>query len=304
LRDYQAGRSLMLDQRVITAFDATLESCIDKIRAGTEQDKAMVAQLLALPSEAYLSELADEVDVAGIHIVREHVADVLAKTLASKFATLYDLNVSAEPYRADGTGIARRALKNSCLAYLMRTQNTHWLQVCKEQFDGADNMTDVNAALRLLVNCAMPEAEAVRESVLASFYSKWQDEALVVDQWFSIQASSVLPGALERVQALMLHPAFSIKNPNKVRALIGAFCGQNALHFHEISGAGYEFLADRIIQLNALNPQIASRLVTPLTRWKKYDSKRQALMRAQLQRISKVKTLSKDVYEVVAKSLK
>jgi len=289
---------------VITAFDSTLKSCIDKIRTSKEQDKEMVAQLLALPSEAYLSELADEVDVAGIHIVREHVADVLAKTLASKFATLYGLNISTEPYRADATGIARRALKNTCLSYLMRTQNAHWLQVCKEQFDQADNMTDVNAALRLLVNCAMPEAEALRESALASFYSKWQHEALVVDQWFSIQATSALPGALERVQELMLHAAFSIKNPNKVRALIGAFCGQNALHFHDISGAGYEFLADRIIQLNALNPQIAARLVTPLTRWKKYDHKRQALMRAQLQRIAAEKTLSKDVYEVVAKSLK
>ena len=232
------------------------------------------------------------------------MADVLAKTLAGKFATLYDLNNSAEPYRADATGIARRALKNTCLAYLMRTQNTHWLETCQAQFDNADNMTDVSAALRLLVNCAMPEAEKVRESVLASFYSKWQHEALVVDQWFSIQATSSLPGALERVRELMQHEAFSIKNPNKVRALIGAFCGQNALHFHDISGAGYEFLADRIIQLNALNPQIASRLVTPLTRWKKYDNKRQALMRTQLQRISKEKTLSKDVYEVVAKSLK
>lgn len=304
LADYQAGRSLILDQRVITAFDATLEACIEKTRGGIEQDKEMVAQLLALPSEAYLSELAEEVDVAGIHAVREHMADVLANTLASKFATLYDLNAGYEPYRADATGIARRALKNTCLAYLMRTQNPHWLQICKEQFDAADNMTDVSAALRLLVNCTMPEALAVRDSALASFYSKWQDEALVVDQWFSIQATSTLPGALERVQALMLHGAFSIKNPNKVRALIGAFCGQNALHFHEISGAGYEFLADRIIQLNTLNPQIASRLVTPLTRWKKYDNKRQALMRAQLQRISEEQTLSKDVYEVVAKSLK
>lgn len=304
LGDYQAGRSLVMDQRVITAFEATLDACIEKIRGGVEQDKEMVAQLLALPSEAYLSELAEEIDVAGIHTVREHMADVLAKTLASKFATLYDLNNSAEPYRADATGIARRALKNTCLAYLMRTQNTHWLEACQAQFDNADNMTDVSAALRLLVNCAMPEAEKVRESVLASFYSKWQHEALVVDQWFSIQATSSLPGALERVRELMQHEAFSIKNPNKVRALIGAFCGQNALHFHDISGAGYEFLADRIIQLNALNPQIASRLVTPLTRWKKYDSKRQALMRTQLQRISKEKTLSKDVYEVVAKSLK
>lgn len=165
-------------------------------------------------------------------------------------------------------------------------------------------MTDVSAALRLLVNCPMPEAGSVTTVALAAFYDKWQDEALVVDQWFSIQASAVLPGALDRVKRLMSHPAFSIRNPNKVRALVGAFCAQNPLHFHDVSGAGYEFLADRIIELNALNPQIAARQLTPLTRWKKYDLTRQQLMREQLQRIAAQKDLSKDVYEVVAKSLK
>lgn len=304
LGDYQAGRPLTLDQRVITAFDLVLESCIQKSRQAIEQDKEMVAQLLTLPSEAYMSELADEVDVVGIHLVREHASNVIAKSLSGKLATLYALNATPETYCADAAGIARRALKNTCLAYLMRTESSHWLQQCKEQFDQNDNMTDVSAALRMLVNCAMPEAEAIRNEALESFYARWQHEALVVDQWFSIQAGSVLPGALERVQILMQHPAFSIKNPNKVRALVGAFCGQNALHFHDISGAGYEFLAERILQLNTLNPQIAARLLTPLTRWKKYDNKRQGLMRAQLQRIAAEKTLSKDVFEVVEKSLK
>ncbi|MCP5357476.1 MAG: aminopeptidase N [Pseudomonadales bacterium] len=304
LRDYQNSRSLVLDPRVITAFDAIVQASIDKSRNGVEQDKEMVAQLLALPSEAYLAEQADEIDVAGIHAVREFAADVIANSLSAKFATLFELNAAPEPYRADAAGIARRALKNTCLAYLLRTENLHWLQACQNQFEQADNMTDVGAALRLLVNCPMPEAESVTESALAAFYDKWQDEALVVDQWFSIQASAVLPGALDRVKRLMSHPAFSIRNPNKVRALVGAFCAQNPLHFHDVSGAGYEFLADRIIELNALNPQIAARQLTPLTRWKKYDFTRQQLMREQLQRIAAQKDLSKDVYEVVAKSLK
>ncbi len=303
LLDYQAGRAMVLDQRVISAFDAILQLSIDKSRQNLEQDKEMVAQLLTLPSEAYLSELAEEVDVAGIHAVREFVSDAIANTLAAKWAILFEINSGVQPYRADAEGIARRALKNTCLGYLLRTSNAHYLQVCKEQFDNADNMTDVAAALRLLVNSSHVEAELMREQALQHFYEKWQHEALVVDQWFGIQAASSLPGALDRVQTLMQHEAFSIKNPNKVRALIGAFCGQNPVHFHEITGAGYEFLADRILQLNALNPQIASRLLTPLTRWKKYDATRQQLMRKQLQRIADEKSLSKDVYEVVAKSL-
>lgn len=304
LLDYQAGRALVLDQRVIAAYDAIIQLSIDKSRQDVEQDKEMVAQLLTLPSEAYLSELADEVDVAGIHAVRNFVSEIIANTLAAKWAILHDLNATADAYKADAVGIAKRALKNTCLAYLLKTKNPVYLQACKEQFDSADNMTDVAAALRLLVNCPMPEAEPIRVQALNSFYEQWQGEALVVDQWFGIQASSSLPGALDRVHALMQHPAFSIKNPNKVRALIGAFCNQNPVHFHDVSGAGYEFLAEQILQLNILNPQIASRLLTPLTRWKKYDATRQQLMRKQLQRIADEKALSKDVYEVVAKSLK
>lgn len=304
LVDYQAGRALTLDRRVVTAYESILRSCIEKCHGGISHDREMVAQLLTLPSEAYLSELAQEIDVAGIHAVREHVADELATALADQFAILHQLNVSGEPYRADAEGIARRALKNTCLSYLLRTKESQWLHECQKQFDAADNMTDVAAALRLLMNTDMPEAEAVREKALSDFYRNWQHEALVVDQWFSVQATSSLPGTLDKVKTLMQHPAFHIKNPNKVRSVIGAFCGQNALHFHDVSGAGYEFLADRIIELDKLNPQIASRLVTPLTRWKKYDEKRQVMMRGALQRIAAEVKLSKDVSEVVGKSLR
>ncbi len=192
LLDYQAGRAMVLDQRVISAFDAILQLSIDKSRQNLSQDKEMVAQLLTLPSEAYLSELADEVDVAGIHTVREFVSNAIANTLAAKWAILFEINCAAQAYRADAQGIAQRALKNTCLGYLLRTDNAHYLQVCKEQFDSADNMTDVAAALRLLVNSSQAEAEPLREEALRSFYEKWQHEALVVDLWFAIQAVSIL----------------------------------------------------------------------------------------------------------------
>ena len=144
---------------------------------------------------------------------------------------------------------------------------------------------------------------AEKAKALASFAEHFKDNPLVMDQWFSVQAGCTLPGGLERVKALMQHPAFTLKNPNKVRALIGAFAGQNLINFHAADGSGYRFLADLVIQLNAFNPQIASRQLAPLTRWRKYDSARQALMKAELERIRTCGDLSSDVFEVVSKSL-
>ncbi len=161
-------------------------------------------------------------------------------------------------------------------------------------------MTERLTALAVLVNSGF---EAEKGKALAMFADYFKDDPLVMDQWFSVQAGSPLPGGLERVQALMQHPAFTLKNPNKVRALIGAFANQNLVNFHRADGAGYRFLADQVIVLNALNPQIASRLLAPLTRWRKYDAARQALMRGELERILASGELSSDVYEVVSKSL-
>ncbi|MNV43757.1 Aminopeptidase N [compost metagenome] len=161
-------------------------------------------------------------------------------------------------------------------------------------------MTERLAALAVLVNSSFEEEKA---KALASFADFFKDNPLVMDQWFSVQAACSLPGGLARVQQLMAHPAFTLKNPNKVRALIGAFSGQNPVNFHQADGSGYRFLADQVITLNALNPQIASRLLGPLTRWGKYDDARQALMKAELERILASGELSSDVYEVVSKSL-
>jgi aminopeptidase N len=304
LAAYQSDQPMDVDERMIKAFGDVLAGAVtDAVGAGT-LDQAMLAQLLTLPSEAYLSELAQLIDVDGIHTVREALSDTLAAIHAKSFAELYRLCRSDAPYAADAQGIARRALKNTCLMYLMRNRQPEWLEACHEQYRTAENMTDVDAALRLLINSRDPGAGELRDAALADFYQTWRHESLVVNQWFSVQAIATRPDTLQRVRQLMKHEAFDMRNPNKVRALIGAFCNSNAVNFHKADGEGYAFLADRVIELNLMNPQIASRLLTPLTRWKKYDPARQALMKAQLERIKAQPKLSKDVFEVVTKSLK
>ncbi|MEZ2746471.1 aminopeptidase N [Halopseudomonas bauzanensis] len=290
---HRAGRPLLLDQRLLDVHRAVL--------ADDRLDPAMVAEILRLPSEAYLVELAEVADVEAIHHVREWVrrelATALAETMWSRFRQLGD---GAGGYRADAESMARRSLRNTLLGYLMLTDAPEALSVCVQQFVEAGNMTDRQAALVALVNSPH---EQQKHAALEEFAQRWSDYPLVMDQWFSIQAASPLPGGLERVQGLMKHPAFTLRNPNKVRALIGAFANQNLANFHRADGAGYRFIADRIIELNQLNPQIASRMLTPLTRWRKFDEPRQLLMKAELARILASDDLSPDVYEVVSKSL-
>ena len=162
-------------------------------------------------------------------------------------------------------------------------------------------MTDQFAALQILTHsCA---GEGIYGEALAEFHEQWRDEPLVVDQWFSLQATRPHPGALARVRELLRHSDFELRNPNKVRAVIGAFCGQNHVNFHDASGAGYELLGEQAMQLDAINPQIAARLITPLTRWRKFDAERQQLMREQLRRIGDREGVSRDVSEIVQKSV-
>jgi aminopeptidase N len=161
-------------------------------------------------------------------------------------------------------------------------------------------MTDAMAALEILSHIDAP----ARNDALAEFHDKWREDAIVIDKWLALQATSSLPGALDDVQALLTHEAFSIRIPNKVRALIGAFCNANQVRFHAADGSGYDFLADRVLELDALNPQVAARLLGPLGPWRKFDSGRQQKMKGQLQRIlDSEQTLSPDVFEIASKSL-
>ncbi|WP_298190417.1 aminopeptidase N [uncultured Pseudomonas sp.] len=292
---HQRGEPLVLDQRLVEAFRTLL--------ADESLDQAMVAEMLSLPGEAYLTQISEVADVEAIHSAREFARQQLADALFALLWQRYQANREVSrnsAYVAEAEHFARRSLQNIALSYLMLSGKAEVLAVCLEQFENADNMTERLAALAVLVNSPFETEKAV---ALTSFADFFKDNPLVMDQWFSVQAACALPGALQRVEQLMQHPAFTLKNPNKVRALIGAFAGQNLLGFHQADGSGYRFLADQVITLNALNPQIASRLLAPLTRWAKYGDARQAQMKAELQRILASGELSSDVYEVVSKSL-
>jgi aminopeptidase N len=292
---HQRGEALKLDQRLITALGTVL--------GNVSLDPAMVAEMLSLPGEAYLTEISQVADVDAIHAAREfarqQIAEHLFDTLWARYQAHREESRSTA-YVASAEHFARRSLQNIALSYLMQSGKQQVLEATLEQFEHCDNMTERLTALAVLVNSPF---EAERAKALAAFAEHFKDNPLVMDQWFSVQAASTLPGGLARVKALMQHPAFTLKNPNKVRALIGAFAGQNLVNFHAADGSGYRFLADLVIELNALNPQIASRQLAPLTRWRKYDDARQALMKGELERILASGELSSDVYEVVSKSL-
>ncbi|HEN8708442.1 MULTISPECIES: aminopeptidase N [Pseudomonas] len=292
---HQRGEALKLDQRLITALGTVL--------GNVSLDPAMVAEMLSLPGEAYLTEISQVADVDAIHAAREFARQQIAEHLFDALWARYQANREVSrstAYVASAEHFARRSLQNIALSYLMQSGKQQVLDATLEQFEHCDNMTERLTALAVLVNSPF---EAERAKALAAFAEHFKDNPLVMDQWFSVQAASTLPGGLARVKALMQHPAFTLKNPNKVRALIGAFAGQNLVNFHAADGSGYRFLADLVIELNALNPQIASRQLAPLTRWRKYDDARQALMKGELERILASGELSSDVYEVVSKSL-
>ncbi|WP_124951723.1 aminopeptidase N [Sulfuriferula thiophila] len=287
---YRDGQAMTLDDSFVQAIAKALHSKLDP---------AVVAQLLTLPSELYLAEAMTTVDVEGIHLAREFVRKTLAQRLKADFEQAYRANSVPGTYRFDAQNVARRSLKNLALSYLMTLNEPAARALCMQQFNSADNMTDSIAALAALSNQDCTE----RALALAAFYDKWRHDPLVLDKWFGLQAMSQLPGTLAEVQALVQHPAFEIKNPNKVYSLIGAYTRSNPIRFHDISGAGYAFLADQVLHIDTFNPSVAARMLGALSRWRKFDATRQALMQAQLQRIIAQPGLSKDAYEVVSKSL-
>lgn len=293
--NYQAGNPLTLDEGLEKAYATLL--------ADDSLDQAMVAEMLSLPAENYLVEISEVADPEAVHAARQFIRKQLAVNLKGQFLNRYQTNrdISKQTaYSPSAEHSARRSLQNMALSYLMLTEDKEVLAACIDQFNNSDNMTEQLAALTNLVNSPFEEE---KQQTLASFYEQFAEDPLVVDQWFAVQANSQAGDSLARVNELMSHKAFTIKNPNKVRSLIGAFANNNLTGFHQKTGAGYKFLADQVLVLNKMNPQIASRLLTPLTRWRKYDAERQQLMKAELERIMAADKLSSDVYEVVSKSL-
>jgi aminopeptidase N len=270
-----------------------------RVLQGGDGDPAFAAEALSLPAETFIAEQMTLVDPDAIHATRRGLRRALAEALREDLAAAYARLAVPGAYSPDAVSAGKRSLRNLCLGYLMEIADAEARALCMRQFERADNMTDAMAALTALANADCPE----REPALAAFYAKWKHEALVVDKWLRVQSTAQLPDALARVQALRHHEAFTVRNPNKVYALIGGFGYGNHVRFHAADGSGYAFLADRVIELDALNPQVASRMARTFDRWKKFDAGRQAHARAALERIRSVAGLSKDVAEIVSKSL-
>jgi aminopeptidase N len=285
------GRQGAVPEGLVAAFRTAL--------GGDLGDRALLAEVLALPSESYLGDQMEVVDVDGIHAAREAVRRRIGADLHGVLTELVRTSVETGPYRITPADIGRRALKNLALAYLMAGPEPESLELCLAQYRAGHNMTDRLAALGLLAASTAPQ----REEVLADFEAQWRHDPLVMDKWLAVQAHAPRPDTLARVEGLLHHPAFSIRNPNKVRALIGAFAAGNPVCFHAGDGSGYRFLTDRVLELDPLNPQIAARMLRVMARWRRYDPARQALMQAQLERVLGTETVSRDLYEIAAKSL-
>ena len=265
-------------------------------------DKAMIALMIQLPSMEALMDSAVQPDLDSLYQSRSGLRKRIGNELRAELSACYGrLNVD-EPYEPSADQIANRLLKNTALAYWVTAGDTAALAAAKQQYSAANNMTDRYAALSCLVNSDHADAQNMASSALTDFYQRWSAEALVVNQWLAVQALCDRPGGLARVEALLKHEAFDIRNPNKVRSLIGSFCSLQPQNFHNADGSGYRFLVDQVLQLDKLNPQTASRMVNPLTRWKRFDAVRSAAMKDQLMRLQAAK-LSPDLRELVEKSL-
>ena len=261
-------------------------------------DKALIARALTLPSLTYIGEMLPVIDVDAIHRAREFIYSQLAVNLKDDLLEVYQDN-SQQTFSLSPAAMAERFLRNQALSYLMYLDQ-QGESLALAQFQCAENMTDQMAAFRSLVH----HETASTERVISEFYQQWRDEHLVMDKWFTVQATVPRVSSIARVEKLFEHADFDIKNPNRVRSLLGAFCSANPVCFHDVGGFGYELLGRYIETLDAINPQIASRLCVPLTRWKRFNETRQSLMKTQLQRLIVLPGLSSDVSELVEKSLK
>jgi aminopeptidase N len=261
-------------------------------------DPAFRELALTLPSETVLAEQMEVVDPHPIHAVRRFLRRSIAAALQSDWLQAYHANSVPGEYSPDPESTGKRALKNLALSYLLELDDAEGHLLAHAQYDNANNMTDRIAALSALANSSAP----AREAALQGFYADFEQEALVIDKWFALQATA-RGTDVEAVRALMQHPAFTLKNPNRARSLVFSFCNGNPSQFHAVDGSGYAFWAEQVIALDAINPQVAARLARSLDRWRKYAPALQVQMHAALKQVADAKSLSKDVLEVITKSL-
>ena len=272
---------------------------LGRLLTDEDADPAFVAESLQMPSEGYLAECMDVADPSAIHIARMRLVREAATSHRARFEKTFRRFATSGPYSPEAAAAGRRALRNAALGYIVAIDDDAARALAFHELRHAQNMTDEMAALTSLANCGGPECECA----LAMFFEKWKDEALVLDKWFKVQATSWLPGTLERAKALAAHPAFELRNPNRARALLHAFALDNPLHFHAADGSGYAWVAEQLIALDRLNPQVASRLARAFDRWRKYDEVRQGHARRALEFIREAEGLSPNVGEVVGRAL-
>jgi aminopeptidase N len=260
-------------------------------------DPALIALMLTLPTEIYLADQQAEIDPDAIHTARTFLKHAIARGLRGELKAAYKRLETPGAYRFAAVDIARRFLRNTALSYLLTLNEVAFTTMALNQCRDANNMTDAQAALTALV-----ENEA-GDAPLAEFAQRWANDPLVMDKWFALQASSSRLGQLAHIQHLMTHPAFQLSNPNKVRALLGSFVHQNLLGFHQANGCAYDFLANRVLDIDSVNPQLAARLVSGFNRWRRLEPGRRTKMQQALLRIANHSPLSPDVFEIVSKSL-
>ncbi|HEX7742004.1 MAG TPA: DUF3458 domain-containing protein, partial [Sphingobium sp.] len=299
---YEAMQQLMVNVLVgrIGGQDVDEAAVVAAIRdtvTDTSLDPAFVAETIRLPSEAYLGDQMGEVDPDAIHAVRDALQRRIGEELEPLWRDVH-AKTKANSFSLSSAAKGARKLRNTALLYLVASGAADGEAIAFSQFHDADNMTERQAALATLANGVSAE----REAALDIFYNRYRDDALTLDKWFQTQAFAFHPGTVDLVEELGRHPDFTLANPNRVRALYGAFAG-NQWAFHHQSGKGYRLVADCIIALDKLNPQTAARLVSPLGRWRRFSEGRAAMMRAELQRILAEPGLSRDVTEQASKSL-
>ncbi|RYY23196.1 MAG: aminopeptidase N [Sphingomonadales bacterium] len=299
---YEAMQQLMLDTLVgsVATGTADHQPVIDAVRntlLDAALDSAFIAEAVLLPSDSFIGDQMAMVDPQAIFDAREALRADLGKALEKEWRAAYD-GAQANRFEYSPAAKGARRLKNVALGYIGASGAPDAAALAYAQYEGADNMTDRQGALSSLVNGKSDK----REAALSAFYQRYAGNALVLDKWFQTQALSSRDDAAEAVEALAQHRDFTLANPNRARALIGAF-SVNQRAFHDPSGRGYRFVADQLIALDKLNPQTAAKLIPPLGRWKRFDAGRAAKMRAELERIVNTPGLSKDMFEQATKSL-
>ena len=290
-RDAAANQPLRLDP--------TLIEVARKVLGDERLDGSLQALALSLPAEMQLAQELEVVDPDAIHAARQFVRRELARALRPELTAALERTRPQGAYQADKASIARRRLRQACLGLLASLEEPATVQELARQLERADNMTDAEAALALL--CAIPSPE--RDEALRTFHARWKHDPLVIDKWFTVQATSCAPDTVARVQALAEHPDFTLRNPNRCRSLVGAFGLSNQVRFHAADGSGYAFVADKVLAVEGQNPQLAARLVAAFNPWKRFEPGRRAKMEAQLRRIAAKDGLSKDVFEIVDRAL-